>query len=69
MVYTIESIIFYLLLIDAIGANIVVWFFAKWYRKNAKGFVKHFPPSKGWALMYLVLVLWVGYGLWRLGIA
>ena len=69
MVLNIEVIIYYLILIDSIGANIVTWFFPKWYKKNMyKGIVKHFPVAKGWALWYLVLVLWVGYGLYRLGI-
>ncbi len=70
MVYTVESIIYYLVLLDAIGANITVWCCAKWYKKNMhKGIVKHFPASKGWAAWYLVLVLWVGYALTRLGVA
>ena len=69
MTFTIEAIIYYLVLIDSIGANITVWFFSKWYKKNIdKGIAKHFPASKGWALMYLILVLWVGCALWRLGI-
>ncbi|MAG07285.1 hypothetical protein CMI46_00520 [Candidatus Pacearchaeota archaeon] len=69
MVYTVESIIYYLVLIDAIGANVVSWLFAKWYKKNMhKGIVKHLPATKGWAVVYLGLVLWVGYGLLRLGI-
>jgi len=69
MVLNIEAIIYYLILIDSIGANIIVWFFAKWYKKNMnKGIVKHFPAAKGWALWYLVLVLWIGYLLYRLGV-
>jgi len=66
---TFEAIIYYLILIDAIGANITVWFFSKWYKKNMhKGIVKHFPASKGWTAWYLILMLWVGYALSRLGI-
>jgi|TARA_Y100000310_G_C20657534_1_gene802779 hypothetical protein len=63
----IETIIYYLVLLDSLGANMMVWLFPKWYKKNFKGFYKHFPASKGWALFYLVLVLWVGSGLYRLG--
>tara|TARA_Y100000310_G_scaffold107162_2_gene105605 strand:+ start:8697 stop:8915 length:219 start_codon:yes stop_codon:yes gene_type:complete len=69
MVLNIEAIIYYLILIDSIGANITAWFFAGWYKKNInKGIVKHFPATKGWCLAYLILVLWVGFGLYRLGI-
>ncbi len=64
----IEALIWYLFLIDSTGANIVVWFFPKWYKKKAGWFYKHFPASKGWALLYLILILWVGSALNRLGI-
>ncbi len=69
MVMSIEAIIWYLFLIDSIGANIVAWCCAKWFKKKFKGWIyKHLPLTKGWALMYLILVLWVGYGLNRLGV-
>jgi hypothetical protein len=50
------------LLIDALGANLVVHFGSKWY-------VQHFRTlsREGWALYYLVLVLWVGSLLYRVG--
>jgi hypothetical protein len=64
-----ESIIWYLFLLDALGANLFVWMgYGKGIQKKFKGFFKHFPLTKGWALMYLVLVLWVGSVLYRLGI-
>ena len=68
MVLSIEAIIWYLVLIDSVGANIMTWCCAKWYKKNYKGFYKHFPATKGWALMYLLLVLWIGFALYRLGV-
>lgn len=67
MVLGVEGIIWYLILIDAIGANIVIWFFSSWYKKKFKWLTKHFPASKWLATGYLILVLWVGYGLNRLG--
>jgi hypothetical protein len=68
MAIGIEAIIYYLVLLDAVGANIASFFFAGWYKKNMhKGIVKHFPATKGWTLYYLILVLWVGFGLQRLG--
>jgi len=63
-----EGVIFYLFLLDSLGANIMAWIFPKWLKKNYRGFYKHFPLTRGWAAVYLVLVLWVGYGLVRLGI-
>jgi hypothetical protein len=65
---SVEGIIWYLVLIDAVGANIAAWCCAKWVKKNYKGFWKHLPVTKAWAAIYLVLVFWVGYGLNRLGL-
>ncbi len=68
----IETIIWYLLLIDSIIAVTLAFFFQnkvkKWCRSDFRWFCKHFPVTKGWALYYLILILWVGYGLSRLGI-
>ncbi|MCR4311229.1 MAG: hypothetical protein NUV54_01510 [Candidatus Taylorbacteria bacterium] len=63
-----EAIIFYVLLIDSIGANLVVWFGRRWYTEHFRIFSRVFPPASGWALYYLVLVLWIGALLSRLGI-
>ena len=56
----IQEIIFYLLLIDSIGCNLVVWFGPQWYTKHFRLFGRLFPPATGWALYYLILVLWIG---------
>ncbi len=66
-----EAIIFYLFLLDSLGANIMVWFFpgfVKWYKKKWPSLFKHVPLTKAWVLLYLILVLWVGCALNRLGI-
>ena len=66
-----EQVIWYLFLIDSLGANIAVWLFPKtitWYKKNFKTASKYLPLTKGWTFVYLILVLWVGYTLVRLGI-
>jgi hypothetical protein len=66
----IEAIIWILFLLDAAFANLVTWLAPKWYKKKFnKGFMKkHLPLTKGWALIYLALVLWLGHALLRLGI-
>ena len=66
MLFNLEAIIYYLILLDSIGANIMIWCCSKWYKKNYKGLIKHFPASKGWATTYLILVLWIGWLLLRL---
>ena len=67
MVY-IEAIIWWLFLLDSIGAVLFALFFPKAAKKTLKGFWKHLPLTKGWAIIYLVLVLWIGFALIRLGI-
>jgi hypothetical protein len=64
---SVEAIIFYILLIDALGANLVVHFGSKWYVQHFRTLSRWFPPAEGWALYYLVLVLWVGSLLYRVG--
>ena len=56
----IQSIIFYLLLIDSVSANLISLFGAKWYTKHFRTISRFFPMAEGWALYYLILVLWIG---------
>jgi len=63
-----EGVIWYLFLLDSLGANIVSWFFSNWAKKKYKWLWKHLPVTRGWSAIYLILVLWIGFGLYRLGI-
>ncbi len=59
---TIWIVVFYLLLIDSVGANIVSWFgFRKWYQGNFRIMSKYFPVTRGWTTYYLILVIIIGY--------
>ena len=66
MEFRIEEILWYLIFIDSVFANLIIWLFPKWYKKKFKNVSKYFPASKGWSLWYLILVLWIGYALLRL---
>ena len=71
MALSIEAIIFYFLVIDSVAGNLIVWFspkLLKWYTNTWKKFSREFPATKGWIAFYLILVLWIGYSLNRLGI-
>ena len=71
MAINIEAIIWYLFLIDSVGANIFVWGspkFTKWYKRKYKKLLKYLPLTKAWCFVYLILVLWVGNALCRLGV-
>tara|TARA_Y100000034_G_C6697023_1_gene307179 strand:- start:462 stop:677 length:216 start_codon:yes stop_codon:yes gene_type:complete len=67
MVFNIEAFIWYLLVIDSVSANIMAFCCGKWYKKKFKRFSKYFPMVQGWTVYYLVLVLWAGSILWRMG--
>ena len=67
---TFETIAFYILLIDSIGANIISWFGLgnSWYSKHLSAFARQFPITQGWTTYYLLLVIWVGSLLYRIGL-
>ncbi len=61
MEFSLEIIVFYLLLIDSIGANLLSWGGQrKWYQKNFRIFSRYFPATRGWTTYYLILVLFIG---------
>ena len=63
----IESIIFYLLFIDALGANLLAWSNGqRWWQKHFRLMSRYFPLVRGWTTYYLVLVLLMGIMLYRL---
>lgn len=64
---TIESIIFYLLLVDSVSTNIFALVGESWYVHHFRTISRWFPLGKGWTIYYLVLVLWIGTLLYRLG--
>lgn len=61
----VETIIFYLVLLDATVCNLLAIFGADWYAKHFRVFSRWFPLAEGWAAYYLILVLWVGSLLYR----
>lgn len=67
--FSIESILYYLVFLDALFAVLVAWSGRGEILNKKIGFVsRSFPITRGWTLYYLVLVLWVGYALTRLDI-
>jgi len=65
---TLEAIIYYLFFIDATVVNLIAWFAQKWYKKTFKKLSRFIPLSKIWCALYLFLVLWLGFTLYRLNI-
>ena len=66
--WNIEVVIFFILLLDAIGANLFVWLGGDtWIKKHLRLFSKGFPSSKFLAVYYLLLVLWIGCMIYRAG--
>jgi len=64
-----EAILYYLILVDAVFANVAAWSgYGASLNRRFSVFARFFPITKGWTLYYLVLVLWVGSALLRLGV-
>jgi hypothetical protein len=61
MPISIHAIIFYILLIDSVGAVLTALMGGAWYSKHFRLMSRYFPVTAGWALGYLSLVLWNGY--------
>lgn len=64
---TIEGIIFYFLLLDSVSANLFAWCGGRWYTKHFRLISRWFPLTAGWTFAYLILVLWIGTLLYRVG--
>lgn len=61
MQVTIFYIIFYLLLIDSIVANLIAWFGGeKWYKSQFQYISRYFPVARGWTTYYFILILIMG---------
>jgi hypothetical protein len=68
MNYSLEAIVFYILLIDSIGANLCAWSGGdKWYHRHFRIISRYFPMTRGWTTYYLILVIWMGVMLYRAG--
>lgn len=68
MEINIESIIFYLLLMDALGANYLAWSGKQsWWQQHLAPIARFIPLARGWTTYYLTLVLMMGTMLYRLG--
>jgi len=62
MEWNLESIIFYVLLLDATFAVVLAFFGGRvWWRTLLPQVAKHLPLTRGWTLVYLSLVLFMGY--------
>jgi len=55
------DILYALLVIDSVGAVLMSWLGRKWWFQVLGPMAKYFPPAKGWTLLYLILVLFIGY--------
>ncbi|MAL86664.1 MAG: hypothetical protein CMI23_09970 [Opitutae bacterium] len=63
-----EAILWYAVALDAIGVCVLTFLYLNWYEENLPSIHKLFPLSKGWALAYLIIVLWLGSVLLRMEI-
>ena len=65
MLFT-EGIVWYLFLADCIVYNVMCWSKGKWHKKLTHWLSGYFPLNKYFGVFYLILVLWLGYALYRM---
>jgi hypothetical protein len=68
MEFNLEAVLWYALAIDCSFAVTVSWFLKDWYDSAVTSIEKHFPATKAWSIVYLVLTLWLGSALQRAGV-
>lgn len=68
MDFNFQALFWYILAADCAFANTVAWFYQDWYRETCPSIFKHFPPTKAWCGVYLLLILWLGHSLHQQGI-
>ncbi|MFH0701126.1 MAG: hypothetical protein V2A62_01680 [Candidatus Woesearchaeota archaeon] len=61
-----EGLLWYLIAIDCLVYNIMSWSQGKWHQKQTHWFTDYFPYQRGWGIIYLFLVLWIGFLLYRM---
>lgn len=67
MTETVITVLYYLVLFDAVSVNMMAWAGANHWWQRAGGPLAHlFPLRRGWTSYYLLLVLVIGYLLVRL---
>lgn len=54
------AVVYVAFLVDSMGAIIMSWFGRKWWMHSFGPMSTYFPPAKGWAVLYFVLVLIIG---------
>jgi len=64
MKFSFEVVVFFILLIDSVTVSLIAWL-GGGYRWYPKALSRYFPLAKGWSTYYLILVLWVGFLLYR----
>ena len=64
-----EAVIYYVVFTDAVIAMLIAWSGKSDSVNRKLGLLaRYLPITRGWTLYYLVLVLWTGYALTRLGV-
>ncbi len=54
------KILFYILLLDSLIANLIAWRGQDWYSVKLPSLSKYLPITKAWAGWYLILVIFIG---------
>ncbi len=68
MMIAFEGIIWYLFLLDCLTYNVMIWTKEKWHDRLTHWTSKYFPLNGFFGAYYLVIILWLGFALYRLNL-
>ncbi len=63
MLFT-EGILWYLFLVDAVAYNFLAW--TSFHKQQTHWASAHFPLNKLLGFLYLFLIIWLGFALYRM---
>ena len=66
MQFYVEGIWWYVILVDALLYTFLAWSKGRLHTQTTHWLSPYFPLEKSVSIIYLVLVLWVGFALYRL---
>ena len=64
----IEGIIWFLFLVDCLIYQFLIYTPKRWHKRTSHWAHKYFPLNKGIGMLYLFLVLWLGFALYRMNL-
>jgi len=64
----VEGLVWYLLLVDSLYYNFMSWTMGRWHQQKTHWISGYFSLDRFFGVVYLFLILWIGFALFRMDI-